>query len=87
MNKDRMIGGFLEKSLADLKGWSSGVGVEPMTLTLYCHLLASFCCKPLIALYENGTPVAWDMVDLGDPHSSAALQAHLVDRQVSGAPR
>lgn len=44
-----------------------------MTLTLYFHPLASFCHKPLIALYENGTPFRGVVVDLGDPAASAAL--------------
>jgi glutathione S-transferase len=44
-----------------------------MPLTLYCHPLASFCHKALIALYERG--VAFDpvTVDLGDPASRAAF--------------
>lgn len=42
-----------------------------MTLTLHFHPLASFCHKPLIALYENGTPFKGEVVDLGDPAASA----------------
>lgn len=45
-----------------------------MTLKLYFHPLASFCWKPLIALYENGTPFEPLIVDLGDPQSAAAFR-------------
>ncbi|MBZ9704826.1 MULTISPECIES: glutathione S-transferase family protein [unclassified Mesorhizobium] len=44
-----------------------------MSLTLHYHPLASFCWKPLIALYENGTPFASVIVDLGDEQSRAAF--------------
>ncbi len=44
-----------------------------MSLTLHFHPLASFCWKVLIALYENGTPFAPVVVDLGDPVSRAAF--------------
>ncbi|MCA0011389.1 glutathione S-transferase family protein [Mesorhizobium sp. B292B1B] len=44
-----------------------------MSLTLHYHPLASFCWKPLIALYENGTPFASVIVDLGDQQSRAAF--------------
>lgn len=37
-----------------------------MALTLYYHPLASFCWKPLIALYENEIPFTPHIVDLGD---------------------
>jgi glutathione S-transferase len=43
-----------------------------MSLTLHFHPLASFCWKPLIALYENGTPFEPVVVDLGDEASRAA---------------
>ncbi len=45
-----------------------------MALTLYCHPLASFCWKVLIALYENETPFAFHLVDLMDPAESAAFK-------------
>jgi len=45
-----------------------------MSLTLYFHPLASFCWKPLIALYENGTPFEPHIVDLGDERSGAELK-------------
>jgi glutathione S-transferase len=40
-----------------------------MALTLYSHPLASFCWKPLIALYENATPFTAILVDLGNEQS------------------
>ena len=45
-----------------------------MSLTLYFHPLSSFCQKVLIALYENGTPFAPQIVDLFDEASSAAFK-------------
>lgn len=44
-----------------------------MSLTLHFHPLASFCWKPLIALYENATAFNPVIVDLGDEHSRAAF--------------
>ncbi|MCV3207832.1 glutathione S-transferase family protein [Mesorhizobium sp. YC-39] len=44
-----------------------------MSLTMHLHPLASFCWKPLIALYENGTPFASVVVDLGNEQSRAAF--------------
>ncbi|TGT58160.1 glutathione S-transferase family protein, partial [Mesorhizobium sp. M2E.F.Ca.ET.166.01.1.1] len=44
-----------------------------MSLTLHFHPLASFCWKPLIVLYENDTPFAPVIVDLGDEQSRAAF--------------
>lgn len=44
-----------------------------MSLMMHLHPLASFCWKPLIALYENGTPFAALIVDLGDEQSRAAF--------------
>ena len=46
-----------------------------MPLTLYFHPLASFCWKPLIALYENDTPFEQVLVDLGNAESRAAFLA------------
>jgi glutathione S-transferase len=34
-----------------------------MSLTLYAHPFASYCWKPLIALYENATPFTYRMVE------------------------
>ena len=47
----------------------------PMSLKLYCHPLASFCHKALIALYENETPFEPVIVDFSDQASSAAFRA------------
>ena len=44
-----------------------------MSLTLHFRPLVSFCWKPLIALYENGTPFNPVIVDLGDERSRAAF--------------
>ena len=44
-----------------------------MSLTLHFHPLASYCHKALIALYENATPFAPNMVNLGDERERAAL--------------
>ncbi len=44
-----------------------------MSLTLHFHPLASFCWKPLIALYENDTPFTPKLVDLGNETERAAL--------------
>jgi glutathione S-transferase len=38
---------------------------------MHLHPLASFCWKPLIALYENGTPFTSVIVDLGNDQSRA----------------
>jgi glutathione S-transferase len=50
-------------------------GLAPMKLTLYYHPLASFCHKVLMALYENDTPFAGEIVNLGDGNSSARFFA------------
>ncbi|TIO09705.1 glutathione S-transferase family protein [Mesorhizobium sp.] len=44
-----------------------------MSLTMHLHPLASFFWKPLIALYENGTPFTSVVVDLGNEQSRAAF--------------
>jgi glutathione S-transferase len=44
-----------------------------MSLTLHFHPLASYCWKPLIALYENDIPFTPNLVDLGNPAERAAL--------------
>ena len=46
-----------------------------MTLTLHYHPLSSFCWKVLIGLYENDTPFAAKVVDLGDEADRAAFYA------------
>ncbi len=45
-----------------------------MALILYFHPLSSFCMKVLTALYENDVPFERQIVDLGDPASSAAFR-------------
>ena len=42
-----------------------------MPLKLYYHPLASYCQKVLVALYENGTPFATQLVNLGDAKERA----------------
>ena len=44
-----------------------------MSLTLYYHPLASFCWKPLIALYESKTPFTPHLVDLGNEEARGAF--------------
>jgi glutathione S-transferase len=46
-----------------------------VALKLYFHPLASFCWKPLIALYENATAFEPVLVDLGNADSRAAFFA------------
>lgn len=46
-----------------------------MTLKLYFHPLASFCWKPLIALYENAAAFEPVIVNLGDEASRTAFAA------------
>lgn len=46
-----------------------------MPLKLYYHPLSSYCQKVLIALYENGTPFATQMVNLGDAKERADFVA------------
>jgi glutathione S-transferase len=46
-----------------------------MSLIYHYHPLSSFCWKPLIALYENGTEFTPNIIDLGDPDSRAAFAA------------
>jgi glutathione S-transferase len=45
-----------------------------MSLTLHAHPLSSFCWKVLIGLYENDTPFANAMVNLGDPVEREAFR-------------
>jgi glutathione S-transferase len=44
-----------------------------MSLTLYAHPLSSYCWKVLVALYENGTPFQYRMLD--NPTALADLEA------------
>jgi glutathione S-transferase len=45
-----------------------------MSLKLYFHPLSSFCQKALIAFYENDTPFAPHIVDLGNETSRAEFK-------------
>ena len=45
-----------------------------MTLKLYAHPFASYCQKVLIALYENGTPFEFRMLDADHPENMAELE-------------
>jgi len=44
-----------------------------MSFELYYHPIASYCWKPLIALYEAAIPFEKRMVNLGDPAQRAAF--------------
>ena len=44
-----------------------------MSLTLYYHPLSSFCHKPLVALYENGTAFEKRLIDLSKEADRAEL--------------
>jgi len=44
-----------------------------MSLTLYAHPFASYCWKPLVALYENATPFSYRLV--GDAAAWAELES------------
>jgi glutathione S-transferase len=44
-----------------------------VSLTLHFHPLSSYCHKVLIALYENATPFAPNVVNLGDEQQRTAL--------------
>jgi glutathione S-transferase len=46
-----------------------------MSLVFHGHPLSSYCWKALIALYENETPFAFELVNLGDPAARAAFAA------------
>jgi len=46
-----------------------------MSLILYCHPLASYCWKVLLALYEAETAFEAQHVDLGQPAERARLEA------------
>ena len=46
-----------------------------MALTLHAHPFSAYCQKALVALYENATPFALRMVNLGNAADAAALAA------------
>jgi glutathione S-transferase len=46
-----------------------------MSLILFAHPFASYCQKALIALYENGAPFTFRMLDKSDPSTFAEFEA------------
>ena len=46
-----------------------------MALSLFAHPFSSYCQKALVALYENGTPFTYRLLDQGDPDTFAELAA------------
>lgn len=46
-----------------------------MTPVLHAHPFSSYCQKVLIALYENGTPFTFHLLDHGDPRTLAEFEA------------
>ena len=46
-----------------------------MPPTLFAHPFSSYCQKALIALYENGTPFTFRMLDGSDPATFAEFEA------------
>ena len=47
-----------------------------MTLQLFAHTFSSYCQKVLIALYANGTPFEYRMLDQEHPENFAELTRH-----------
>lgn len=47
-----------------------------MKLELYAHPFSSYSQKVLIALYENGTPFEFRMLDAAHPENGAVLMSH-----------
>jgi len=46
-----------------------------MSLQLYAHPFSSYCQKVLVALYENGTPFTYRLLDFADPQAGEELAA------------
>jgi glutathione S-transferase len=46
-----------------------------MPLLLYAHPFSSYCQKVLTALYENGTPFTWRLLDFAEPEIGAEFAA------------
>ena len=42
-----------------------------MALSLFAHPFSSYCQKALVALYENGTPFTYRLLDQRDPDTFA----------------
>src|SRR5262245_8073035 len=47
---------------------------ETIMITLYAHPFAAYCQKALIALYENGTPFSFRLIELQKAEDAAALE-------------
>jgi len=61
---------------ADTAPGSFGRQEASLALQLYAHPFSSYCQKALIALYENGTPFVFEMLDPDHPANFAAFAAH-----------
>ena len=46
-----------------------------MALSLFAHPFSSYCQKALVALYENGTPFTYRLLDQGEPANFAEFAA------------
>jgi glutathione S-transferase len=46
-----------------------------VALSLFAHPFSSYCQKVLVALYENGTPFTFRLLDQGDPATFAEFAA------------
>jgi glutathione S-transferase len=46
-----------------------------MSLALFAHPFASYCQKALIALYENGTPFTYRVLDKSDPSTFTEFES------------
>lgn len=46
-----------------------------MALSLFAHPFSSYCQKALVALYENGTPFTYRLLDQGEPENFAEFAA------------
>jgi len=55
-----------------------------MSLTLYAHPFASYCWKPLIALYENATPFTYRLVE--GRHGMGRTRVALAIKKFSSSP-
>ena len=47
-----------------------------MTLQLFAHPFSSYCQKVLIALYANGTPFEYRLLEQDHPENFAELKRH-----------
>ena len=51
-----------------------------MALSLFAHPFSSYCQKALVALYENGTPFTYRLLDQGEPENFAEFAALCFER-------